>query len=287
MPAEARLPVRVSGVLLLWAGAGLSLAGITLLLGTPLRRPGAHWIVLPGLSGWAAAAGLLLLALLVRRRVRALESFLVGALATASGASAVGFTTLAFGLRPAPPGAGAAVVLVTGTLGVLAGVRAWERGDPDEGAEAPSGLEAFLSTSLGVAALLLALGLPSYHEASQRRRQLETLGSVRTFMVAVESYAVDHRVYPVARSTDELAPLLEPTHVHRLPRRDGWGWPIDYSLLGTGSDQHFYVRSPGADGLLEHARADGYRGGPVEGFERDIVYTWARGAQFPDGTMAP
>lgn len=287
MAADRRLPVAAGAVLALSLGAGLALAALALLLGAPLRRPGTHWRTLPGVLGWAGGGGIGLLALAVKRRVRTMPTSLVATLAVTSGACGVGLPVLAFVLRPDLPGPGVLVLLAGGVPLVVAGARLWRRSDPDADPDSPIGLESFLGFILIVVASLLAIGLRSTFASTQWRRQLETLGSIRTLQTAVEAYAVDHGSYPDARSMDELALLVTPVYVRAFPREDGWGWPIDYRRLGVGRDQHFYIRSPGADGLLEHESPADYEGGPVEGFERDIVFTTGRRPQFPEGTMGP
>lgn len=287
MPADRRLPVHVGAVLAVSIGAGLALAALALLLGAPLRRPGAHWGTPPGVVGWAGGAGIGLLAFAVQRRVRTMPTSLVATLAVTSGACGVGLPVLAFAFRPGPPGPGVLVLLAAGVPLVVAGAKLWRRSDPDEDPDSPIGLEGLLGFTLIVVAGLLAIGLPSTFASAQRARQRRTLGSIRDLQVAVEAYAVDHGSYPDARSMDELALLVTPVYLRAFPREDGWGWPIDYRRLGVGRDQHFYIRSPGADGLLEHASPADYEGGPVEGFERDIVFTTGRRPQFQEGTMGP
>ena len=287
MPADRRLPVHVCAVLALSLGAGLALAALALLLGAPLRRPGTHWRTPPGVLGWAGGGGIGLLAFAVRRRVRRARSGLVATLAVTSGACGVGLPVLAFAFRPDLPGPGVLVLLAAGVPLVVAGAKLWQRSDPEEDPDSPMDLEGLLGFILIVVAGLLAIGLPSTFAATQRVRQRRTLLSIRDLQVAVEGYATDHGSYPAARSMDELALLVTPVYVRVFPREDGWGWPIDYRRLGAGRDQHFYIRSPGADGLLEHASPADYEGGPVEGVERDIVFTTGRRPQFPEGTMGP
>lgn len=120
-------------------------------------------------------------------------------------------------------------------------------------------------------------------------------------MTAVEAYAVDHNSYPEAKKIDALARALEPVYVVHLPRTDAWGWPLDYRSIspsakeGTGPagmpsvvTSHCYVvRSPGRDGVFEHADPFACKGGPTNGFDRDIVLASSTPSQWPEGTMGP
>lgn len=157
------------------------------------------------------------------------------------------------------------------------------------------GLFAFLWLSLTV------LAAPNLTNAIHRSRQRQTMGCLRTVMTAVEAYAVDHNSYPEAKRIDALARALEPVYVVHLPRTDAWGWPLDYRSIspsakeGTGPagmssvvTSHCYVvRSPGRDGVFEHADPFACKGGPTNGFDRDIVFASNTPSQWPEGTMGP
>ena len=147
---------------------------------------------------------------------------------------------------------------------------------------------------------LTFLVAPNVANTMHRARQRETMGALRTVMFAVESWAVDNGTYPEARSIDELARIVEPTYVSRLPREDGWGWPLDYRARSPASaagspaasppgaaPRCYVVRSPGRDGLFEHEDPFACEGGPTNGFDRDIVYGSSTPSQWPEGTMRP
>lgn len=148
---------------------------------------------------------------------------------------------------------------------------------------------------------LTLLVAPNVANAMHRARQRTTMGSLRTVMTAVEAWAVDHGTYPEASSIDDLARIVEPTYVARLPRRDGWGWPLDYRSRSTApaagsiptrtnagaAPRCYVVRSPGRDGHFEHTDPFVYEGGPTNGFDRDIVYASSTRSQWPEGSMGP
>lgn len=159
--------------------------------------------------------------------------------------------------------------------------------------------------SIGLFVLLwlsvVVLVAPNLANAIHRSRQRRTLGELRTVMTAVEAYAVDNNAYPDATTIDALARALEPVYLTHMPRRDGWGWPLDYRSrspstdAGTGpaggppaaASHGYVVRSPGRDGVLEHPDPFAIKGGPTTGFDRDIVYGSNSPSQWPEGTMRP
>jgi hypothetical protein len=88
-----------------------------------------------------------------------------------------------------------------------------------------------------------------------RARQKRTVADLRNAMTAVESFAAKEGRYPEASSIEELARLLEPDHVARLPRVDAWGRPLRYeswksSESSPGPDSYL-LASPGRDGTWE------------------------------------
>ncbi len=286
----------------------LSLAA---LLSGDSDRPG---FVVPGLiSVGAALAGIGWGLLRSRRWVRAALAslaahvsavLLFGATASLLSYGDAGISVLA--LVAAAP-----AVLVLASL-CLPGGAALTRGSgaPGKPPEIPPDPERLLFVagsrlSIGLFILLwlsvVVLVAPNLANAIHRSRQRRTLRELRTVMTAVEAYAVDNNAYPDATTIDALARALEPVYVTHLPRRDGWGWPLDYrsrspsTEAGTGpagappaaAFHSYVVRSPGRDGVLEHADPFAIEGGPTTDFDRDIVFASATPSQWPEGTMRP
>ena len=102
---------------------------------------------------------------------------------------------------------------------------------------------------VAVAAGLLAVPLPDLLNALQRGRQKRTMGDLRTIATAIESYHIDETHYPQVESIWDLAELVEPTYIKKVPTLDGWGEPFDYWLLAP---EVYYLRSGGADRTLEY-----------------------------------
>ena len=74
-------------------------------------------------------------------------------------------------------------------------------------------------------------------------------------MTAIESFAAREGRYPGGSSMDDLAGLLEPAFVPRLPRTDAWGHPLRFESwtsneTSPGPDAYL-LASPGRDGAWE------------------------------------
>lgn len=81
------------------------------------------------------------------------------------------------------------------------------------------------------------------------RKARTTMAAMRTLMVAIESWSVDHEnLYPQARSLDDLQSQIEPTYVQEMPKADAWGTPYrveisadrkSYRIISAGEDRKF------------------------------------------------
>lgn len=129
-------------------------------------------------------------------------------------------------------------------------------------------------------------------------RQKWTMGDMRTFATAAESYSIDNNAYPGGwGSVALLAPLLEPTYVKRVPVTDAWGHALWY--YASDSRSEYVVVSAGADGRSE--RDGGWwltpeaagAGGGTQDPAADIVFATGSFVQYPAeepqsaGTTAP
>ncbi len=85
------------------------------------------------------------------------------------------------------------------------------------------------------------------------RKALATLGAMRTLMVTVEAFAIDHgNRYPIAKSIDDLRANVEPTYIHRMPKADAWGTPFRYEVAADGKS--YRLVSAGADKTFKPER---------------------------------
>ncbi len=131
-----------------------------------------------------------------------------------------------------------------------------------------------------------AVVIPNLLTAMQRSKQKRTMADIRTLATAVEGRATDFNDYPAVRTIDELAPLVEPTYVKKMPRIDGWGNAFRYEAWKEPGDKVATVygfRSSGRDGRFEKSSAREYASGATTNFDRDIVYSNGSFIQYPEG----
>jgi general secretion pathway protein G len=102
---------------------------------------------------------------------------------------------------------------------------------------------------VNIAGIGLGVVLPNLHEAMERSRAKRTIADVRAIGQALEAYATDHQRYPDAQSLEELAGVLEPKYMKKVPRTDGWGNDLIYvRKCNSGWCWDYRVSSPGVDG---------------------------------------
>jgi len=104
-------------------------------------------------------------------------------------------------------------------------------------------LIAFLAIPL--AGIVAAIAIPNFLNAVDRGKQKRTMADLRAIGTALESYAVDHDVYPVAGSVSELTEQLMPRYIKAMPLDDGWGHPFQVESSAEGC----LIYSFGKDGL--------------------------------------
>jgi type II secretory pathway pseudopilin PulG len=140
---------------------------------------------------------------------------------------------------------------------------------------------AWLLIVLLAATALGAIAIPNLHDATQRSRERRTMEDMRTIANAVEARAADfNNEYPIARTLNELAPLVEPKYVKKMPRMDRWGHPFRYEA----TKDSYGITSSGRDGRFEHASARDYQQNATTttDYDRDIVYAMGSFVQYPD-----
>ena len=71
-----------------------------------------------------------------------------------------------------------------------------------------------------------------------------TTSDLRSIETAVEAFAVDHKVYPVAMNLSALAPQVQPTYIRFIPESDVWGTPFRYE---SSDGKSYTISSAGAD----------------------------------------
>jgi len=117
---------------------------------------------------------------------------------------------------------------------------------------------------------------PSVWTSRGRSLQTQTIANIRALATALEERASDTNEYPRVKTIDDLAPLLEPTYIKRIPRVDGWGNPLRYEswkqdAKSVGAD-HYAIGSAGRDHKFERASLRRYSKTSTTTFDGDLVF---------------
>ena len=96
---------------------------------------------------------------------------------------------------------------------------------------------------VAIIGIIAAIAIPNLLNAIDRGKQKRTMADLRTIGTAMEQYAVDNNVYPIATTAAALAPTVQPTYVKLMPQSDGWShtFQVDstssaYTLWSFGKD---------------------------------------------------
>lgn len=140
-------------------------------------------------------------------------------------------------------------------------------------------LAALIIGAIGVLAvpivgIIAAIAIPNLLNAIDRGKQKRTVVDLQSLGTAIDSYSIEHGVYPTADDLDELLPLISPDFIDSPPTVDGWAMPIEAVSTAEG----YALVSMGKDGI-----SDGCGGGAQQSFDADICYSNGRFIQWPDG----
>ena len=96
---------------------------------------------------------------------------------------------------------------------------------------------------VAIIGIIAAIAIPNLLNAIDRGKQKRTMADLRSIGTAVESYAVDNNVYPVAATAAALTGTVEPIYIKVMPNADGWSnaFQVDatttaYTLYSFGKD---------------------------------------------------
>jgi type II secretion system protein G len=147
---------------------------------------------------------------------------------------------------------------------------------------------------IAIIGILAAIAIPNLLNAVQRGKQKRTMSDMRALATAIEAYAVDNNVYPVATAAGTCASglytttsvtlatqsfsNLSPTYIAQAPKIDGWG-----TFLAYGSDtpgNNYVIASGGRDKNITTAFC-----GTTTNFNDDIYYANGTFIQWPEGTQ--
>jgi len=134
---------------------------------------------------------------------------------------------------------------------------------------------------VAIIGIIAALAMPNLNRALQSAKQRSTMANMKAIGSALETYAVDHNVYPKGLTdagADVISNFLSPLYLQKVPAEDGWGnpWHIDTNTTGTV----YTISSYGRDGVQGDDS-----GGPISDFTGDIIYTNNSFYQYPSGAQ--
>jgi len=149
---------------------------------------------------------------------------------------------------------------------------------------------------VAIIGIVAAIAIANYLNALQRTKQKRTMADIRSVAIAWESRAVDNKAYnaaaapfnvpPNAITYSDLTTLLAPTYMRNIPRQDGWGYNLDFTMdqpIGGPQAAAYAIRSPGRDGVFS---GNAYTAGPTTEFDCDIVYSGGAFVVWPEGTQS-
>ncbi len=143
---------------------------------------------------------------------------------------------------------------------------------------------------IAIIGILAAIAIPNLLNAVQRGKQKRTMVDMRTLATALESYHVDHSVFPTAACTgglyttsgavldDSSFAVLSPTYLANLPLRDGWGRFLIYNV-DNGFAQ-YNILCLGRNGV-----SDTLSCGTTTDFNDDILFSNGTFLQWPEGAQ--
>ena len=134
---------------------------------------------------------------------------------------------------------------------------------------------------VAIIGIIAAIAIPNLLNAINRGRQKRTMADIRSIATAVESYQVDFNFYPKGiAALVGLDPLITPTHIKRIPDKDGWNQNMGFTSDGNGTTYTVWSVAKG-DGVLGGTPVG--NGGAKTDFADDIVFSEGRYYQWPEG----
>jgi type II secretion system protein G len=129
---------------------------------------------------------------------------------------------------------------------------------------------------VAIIGIIAAIAIPNLLNAIDRGKQKRTMADLRSIGTAVESFAVDNNVYPVANSPANLKTIVEAgAYMKTMPVKDGWQNDFIIDSVTTG----YTLQSPGKLGAN-----DGCTVGLLTTlFTADICFQNGQFIQYPMG----
>jgi general secretion pathway protein G len=129
---------------------------------------------------------------------------------------------------------------------------------------------------VAIIGIIAAIAIPNLLNAIDRGKQKRSMADMRSIGTAVESYAVDNNVYPVAASAAALQPLISPLYIKTMPANDGWNNAFQVDAITT----QYTIWSMGKDGQSQTCAA-----AQTNTFADDICFVNGQFLRYPAGSQ--
>jgi general secretion pathway protein G len=129
---------------------------------------------------------------------------------------------------------------------------------------------------VAIIGIIAAIAIPNLLNAIDRGKQKRTMADMRSIGTAIESYAVDNNVYPVAATAATLATYVAPVYIKTMPALDGW----NHTFAVTSASTDYTVYSQGKDGTGSTCTA-----ATTTTFNDEICFINGQFARYPAGTQ--
>ena len=129
---------------------------------------------------------------------------------------------------------------------------------------------------VAIIGIIAAIAIPNLLNAIDRGKQKRTMADMRSIGTAVESYAVDNNVYPVAVTAAALKLLVEPIYIKTMPTVDGWNNTYQVAAATT----EYTIYSMGKDGAGNTCTA-----GTTATFNSEICFINGQFLRYPQGSQ--
>ncbi len=129
---------------------------------------------------------------------------------------------------------------------------------------------------VAIIGIIAAIAIPNLLNAIDRGKQKRTMADMRSIGTAIESYAVDNNVYPVANSAAILQGFMQPIYIKTMPTADGWSNQFGVDSISTA----YTLSSNGKDGAPQTCAA-----GVTQTFADDICFVNGSFIRYPQGSQ--
>ena len=129
---------------------------------------------------------------------------------------------------------------------------------------------------VAIIGIIAAIAIPNLLNAIDRGKQKRTMADMRSIGTAVESYAVDNNVYPIATTAATLSGFVAPVYIKTMPQADGWS----HTFQVASATGEYTLYSQGKDGTGTTCTA-----GTTTTFNDEICFINGQFQRYPAGTQ--